>query len=150
MGQRWSLAAVAAIVLVGAAGCGSDDSAPLTSAEFRAQAEAICRKTNTRVEGGRFPVEVAGFRKWAIDVKAIQDEGLDQLEEVNPPKDAQPSFDELRAALSRLSDLTQTAAQRVVARDEAGVRSVNATIAEQQKAITQLATELGVRGCSST
>lgn len=153
MGQRWSAATVAAIVIVAGAigGCGSsgsDDPEPLTRAEFTQQADAICRDVVEQVSRLEYPKELAGFRQWGAEMIKIQENGIDQLAEIIPPANAAETFDALRTVLADKNTTVNEAVEATLARDRAALRSTGVEGTRQQQRITRLANELGLRTCA--
>jgi ribosomal protein S18 len=151
MGNSRAAVAVATIALaVGAAGCGgSDEPERLTSAEFRQQANAVCSRVNAQLARIAYPTDVAAFRAWVAERNSVQERGIAQLEAITPPTATNVSFDSLQAALANANRSIQESAERLMARDRAGMQAASDRAAEQQRKVVAVATKLGLRDCAT-
>lgn len=82
---------LAAVVLVGTAGCGGSDKKPLSKSEYVRQGNAICKKGNKKIEAAasKFKGEPSPkeLEKFATDdlVPSVEDQ-VKQLRDLEPPK----------------------------------------------------------------
>ena len=143
-------ASVALVAVV--AGCGGGGSSssgePLTAAEYRTQANAICAEIQPKVRGVPVPDNRGGIPGYVSAVLPLWQEQADQLRALQPPAELEQDANALVKALDdttrALVDL-QAAAERgdVAAFQDAFQRGNRATTKS-----TQLAQSLGLTDCA--
>lgn len=147
-GMRLLCATLLAVpALAGCAGGGGDDR--LSREEFVERATAICMRAEERIAELEEPASVAGLGDYAREARAITEEGVSELRELEPPEELEAGFrrylesgDEVVALLGELEDAAS-------AGDEAGARQVAEEIAESADA-QGAARAAGIPGCEST
>lgn len=101
-----SVVAVLGLSLVlGAAGCGGDES--VTQADFIRQADALCAKTRKATRAERESASDMSLVAFTNRVLKEQQQLVDDLEAVEPPEDLSARYDEYLATLRKQYDLTQ-------------------------------------------
>ena len=154
MRLRWRAATFAAIVVAAAsvAGCGgSDDSGGsdrLSSAEFRQQVSAICRRAQTQLASVQSPTDPRDVDRWVERRDAIVAEAVDRLDSIAPPESSTAGFEELRTAIADKQEQLKASIERLVARDESGLRSASEAVQQIQARAARLSSSLGVETCA--
>lgn len=82
--QRKLASALAVVLMLVVAACGSD-SKPLSSAELRTQANAVCRDVVTRAHAIQTRATPATMRASLSRAATVYTDGLDRLEALKPP-----------------------------------------------------------------
>lgn len=155
MGSRWIAAGMAAIaVAAGAAGCGSsssDDDKPLTTAEFRAKANAICRSATARLGSVDPPRDRNDFRAWGKRLRQVQQARIDALAELEPPAELAATLAEFERGLETARDQIEPLAAKMAAGRGLATRlgSLGRANLEQLAKNARLAQELGLDDCQT-
>jgi len=90
--RRPNLALALALVLV-LAGCGGDEDERLSRAEFVDRATAICERAEQRIGELGEPGSVEELAGYAREARAITEESVGELRELDPPEALEPGFD---------------------------------------------------------
>ena len=106
--MRWTLVAFVlalAVTPIVAAGCGSKSSASstLTAAEWRQEANAICRELGPRIRAVRRPVAVAQILPFTAKVIPLWKAEEERLRALVPPRQLAVPAEELADALSEVN-----------------------------------------------
>ncbi|MDQ3822073.1 MAG: hypothetical protein M3321_02395 [Actinomycetota bacterium] len=145
--MRGGLVALAALV---AAGCGGGGGDRLSRAEFVAQADAICRKYEARLEALGQPQDVSELRSFADRALPIARDGRDELGELNPPEELEEDYD---AWLERGDEAIEMV-ERLRDASEDGDRAEIQRIAQDAQRIdaesNRLARDLGFEQCGES
>lgn len=88
-----TLAASAAILAM--AGCGGED--PLTQAELREQANAICAKYERQIDEIAVPSSVEEIPAYVDKAAPVVEKEIDELKALDPPDEDQEIFDQMVA-----------------------------------------------------
>jgi hypothetical protein len=136
-------ALAAAAALAGCAGSGDDR---LSREDFVEQATAICDRAEERIGELDAPASVDELEAYAREARSITEEGLDDLEALEPPADLEAGFDRYldqgNAVVGVLEELEGAAASG----DEAEAQRLAGELAESADA-QQAARDAGLPGC---
>lgn len=153
-GMRIRAVGLAALVAaaLGAAACGGGgggEGERLTKAEYIAQADAICKDVNDRLDALGAAESIEEFAELAASAVEIQEDGLADLKELKPPEEDQATIDEALALLDQQLALSQQIQEAAAAGDEAKVEELIAQIEPIDSEADQLAVEYGLTECGS-
>lgn len=136
----------AAALALALAGCAGDGEERLSREEFVEQATAICTRAEERIGALEQPETVAELGEYAREARAITEEGVSDLRELEPPEDLEQGFrrylesgDEVVALLGELEEAAESG-------DEAEARRVAEQIGESADA-ADAARAAGVPDC---
>ncbi|MCL4290657.1 MAG: hypothetical protein KJ051_10335 [Thermoleophilia bacterium] len=151
-------AAVAALALAGvAAGCGGGDGGGdrLTKDEYIAQADAICKAANEKIDALGEPETMEEIATLAADAIEIQEGSLAELRALKPPEEDEATLNEAYALVEQQVEV----GKKVKAAAEAGdLEAIQTLIAENEPLDDQAdkiaadygLTELAVAGCGGS
>lgn len=93
---RGALTLTAALATIAAAGCGGDDG-QLSQAEFREQGNAICARFDKQIDEIALPSAPEDIPPYVEKAAPIVEEEIADLKALNPPEEAQETFDQMIA-----------------------------------------------------
>ena len=133
------------------AGCGDDGGGErLSSAEFVAQADAICRRYEARLDALGQPTNFAELRSFADKALPIAKDGRDELDDLTPPEELEDTYDawldqgdEAIEIVERLRDAAEEGDQAEIGRIAADAQRTDAEA-------NRLARQLGFEECGET
>jgi hypothetical protein len=139
-------ATLAALLLAGACG---DDEPRLTAAEYRAQADEICRQTSAELRQIPDPVGPEDILPTFERAAPLTSAQLEDLRALNPPEELEQAHDDATAALDEQVSLTEDAIERLKDGEPAVdvVNDVVARLDELDRRADELALQLGLRVC---
>ena len=133
-------------VAVAACGGGSRLSTP----QFDAKANAICKKYNAKINAVPAPKSLNDVPAYVGEVKPFVERGVDEIASLNPPRELQDTYDRWlrtqRAALGEVDQLRRAA-------EKNDLLAVNRTIGqlhERNKRGNALAAQLGASVCAKS
>jgi cytochrome c556 len=138
-------AAILALALVTAAGCGDDDGGGLSKSELVAKADAICKKSNPPDQ--KTPKNAAQAKKAAQDQVDYRQPIQAELSKLDPSDQVKGDFDKFQAATQKAIDAFK---QQVVAADknqESRYGQLNRQLDGLFKQRDQLADKIGFKWC---
>lgn len=145
---RWLVLAVCAAAVTGCGGGGGGER--LSRAEFVAQADAICRKYEARLDALGQPTNVAELRSFADKALPIARDGRDELDDLKPPEELEERYDawleqgdEAIGIVERLRDAAQEGDQAEIGRIAVDAQRTDAEA-------NRLGRELGFEQCGDT
>jgi hypothetical protein len=140
--------AVAFVATTAACGGGGDDR--LSQEEFKQQANAICDKYDSRIqalETPSSPEEVSGFVDQVIPV--LQ-QGISELRALNPPAEAEDDYDRMLDETEKAVPAARKLADAAKEGDGAAVQEALTEARKADEASDDIATKLGLTGCTSS
>ena len=106
---RVSTAVVGLIAAAAVAGCGGSSSSTSSSADFVAQGNAICKKSNAQIAALPQPKSNAELTTYLNQASPIIQSALDQVNGLTPPGDKQKAFDTWVGTITNEADLVAEA-----------------------------------------
>lgn len=150
MTRRFVLAIGVFVLALAACSGGDGGDERLSKAEFVAEADAICRSYEARLEQLGQPTNQAELRTFADQALPIAKEGRADLGELRPPDELEETYDawleqgdEAIAIVERLRDAAGEADQAEIARIAVDAQRTDAEA-------NRLAGELGFEECGGT
>jgi len=144
--------AVAALALAGvAAGCGGGDGGGdrLTKAEYIAQADAICKAANEKIDALGEPASLEEVAALATSAIEIQEGSLAELRALKPPEEDEATLNEAYALVEQQVEV----GKKVKAAAEAGdLEAIQTLIAENEPLDDQadkIAADYGLTECGN-
>ena len=96
----------------GLTACGGDDG--LSKAEYRKQANALCRQANADLAKIPAPSDVAGLKDYVTKAKQVTTKAVDKMDALQPPEDLKADHDahiaDGRKVISMADELGKAAA----------------------------------------
>jgi hypothetical protein len=148
---RNGLKVVAAIAVLGMAGCGGDDSnKTLSYSDVGKEADAICKDVNTKTDaiGKKLTGKVANDAPlYSQLIPAVQD-GRDRFADLKPPDELKANFDNFLSITDQQIANAKKAEAAAKAGDQAGyIAIIKATQPIQQQSNAE-ASKLGAAECA--
>jgi hypothetical protein len=146
---RRSVAGVAALGVVLAAGCGGGGGERLGRDEYAARADAVCREAVTERRGLPTPTAIADVPAYVERALPILDGARTQLRKLKPPKDLDVRVSDWFDALANERDALQDLGRAASDGDRKRVAELSAAAAENDRRARSLARAMGLVGCSN-
>lgn len=151
MGTRRAAAAVAALALAGvAAGCGGGGGGDrLSKEEYIAQADAICKAANEKIDALGEPETMEEIATLAADAIEIQEESLADLRALEPPEADEAKLNEAYALIDQQVGLGK---EILEAAESGDLEKIQEILAEGEPIDDQadaIATEYGLTECGN-
>jgi hypothetical protein len=145
---------LAAAFLALAAGCGGDGGGngggePLTAAELREQADAICAEYNQRVQDVPEPEGVDDLPQYIDEVLPIIEEGQDELRELEPPEELEADWDRAMSLNERNISFIREPRDAAEENDEERAQQLFQQLDETETESDQIARDLGLKECGA-
>jgi len=148
---RWALllllAGLAALAL---AGCGGGDTAggTLTKAEFVAQANAICKDYDARIDALGEPGSIEDLVGLAAKAKPLAEEAVASLRALKAPEDLQARYDEYLATGDVNIDLLVQLGEAAKSGDDTAIEMIGTEGEDNAGKAHGIAAELGLTECA--
>lgn len=142
-----------AIAVTAAAACGGgSDSGPPSAAEFRNEANAVCRDAVESLAAIDPPSGPGQFAGALEEVLPRQEALLDDLREVEPPEELVETYEDALALLSEQRALGQQALNDIEGGGNAAavLTTLGPEIQESEERIDEIMLELGVADCAAS
>jgi hypothetical protein len=137
----------AALVATAAlAGCAGSSDERLSREEFVEQATAICDRAEQRIGELDAPASVDDLEAYAREARSITEEGLDDLEALEPPQELEDGFDRYLDQGNDVVEVLEELEQAAASGDEAEAQQLAGELAESADA-QQAARDAGLPGC---
>jgi hypothetical protein len=138
--------------VVASAGCGGgggqgDDR--LTKEEFIAQADAICKEANDKLDALGEPANIEEVATFAEDAIAIQEDALARLRALKPPAEDEATLNEAYALLDQQVELGRQIVTAAEAGDVAAIEEIVAQGEPINDQADQIATDYGLKECGN-
>lgn len=145
---RAGVAVTAAITLLAA--CGGGSSSRLSKPEYVRRADAICRRSNTKIDALRAPDqhEPTAQEKAIGKIIVIQRAALVDLRHLAPPAADKTTVGKWLGLVSQTVDQMQAVRTALQAGDSAGVTAANARGRALNDQADQIARGYGLKQCS--
>jgi hypothetical protein len=140
--------AAACAVVVGACGGGSDE---LTKAEFRREANRVCRASATRIRAVESPdpADAAAIARAGSRVVAIQRRALEELRDLEPPKDMEAQVTKWLALVDQTLDQARASVRAQREGDTAAAVTANGHGATLDARADEIASRYGLSACGA-
>jgi hypothetical protein len=138
------------VALAMLAGCGGDDNGGgerLSRAQFVAQADAICRRYEARLDALGQPMNVAELRSFADKALPIAREGREELGELNPPEDLEETYDDWLEHGDHAIEIVERLRDAAEDGDQAEIQEIARDAEETDRESNRLASELRFKQC---
>ena len=129
---------------LGVAGCGDDER--LSRTEYVDRATAICDRAEQRIGELREPASVEDLAEYARDARAITEEGVADLRELEPPEPLEDGFDRYLESADEVVGLLEELEDAAAAGDAAEARRIAGEIGESAEA-RDAARAAGIAAC---
>ncbi len=127
-----------AVLLLGVAlvatGCAGGGDERLSRAEFVDRATAICARAEARIGGLAEPETVVELAEYAREARAITEDGVADLQELEPPEPLEAGFDRYLGSADEVIGLLGQLEEAAAAGDEAESRRIAAQIGTSAEA----------------
>ena len=143
-----SLAGLAALALAGCGGGGDTAGGTLTKAEFVAQANAICKDYDARIDALGEPGSIEDLVGLAEKAKPIAEDGVAKLRALKAPEDLQASYDEYLATGDVNIELVVQLGEAAKSGDVAAIEKIGTEGEENADKAHGIAAELGLTDCA--
>ena len=143
----------AVAVAIGAlSGCSGDGDGGdrLSRGEFVAQADAICRFYEARLEALRQPTNEAELRTFADKALPIAKEGRKDLGELRPPEELEATYDAWLEEGDEAIEIVERLRDAAAEGDQAEIGRIAADARRTDAEANRLADELGFEQCGGT
>ena len=138
------------LLLVGlAVGCGEGGEKRLSSQEFRRQGNAVCADVRRRVERLGKPSSLEDLGRIGQRVLRVEQDGIDRLRALRPPKPAEERFDALIATLREQHRSNRALVRAVDDRDLGGVQEHGQRSTRLLTRVRGQARTLGLEVCAA-
>lgn len=150
MGRALLLSAsvLATVALAGCGGGGDKSGGTLTKAEFVAQANALCKDYDARIDALGEPAGIEDLVALAEQAKPIAEEAVAKLRALTPPEDLQAGYDEYLATgdvnVALLAELGEAAKSG----DVAAIERIGTEGEANADKAHGIAAELGLADCA--
>ena len=143
----WRMCAVSGLAaLILAAGCGGDDG--LSREEFVSEADAICQEFDQRLDDVEEPQSLDDVERYVDEARPVIEDGLNELEELQPPEELEGRWNELVASndesLDALDDLRQAAANG----DQERLQEIAEDASQRDAESDRIAQDIGLQECT--
>ena len=143
-----SLAGLAALALAGCGGGGDTAGGTLTKAEFVAQANAICKDYDARIDALGDPGSIEDLVGLAEKAKPIAEDGVARLRALKAPENLQASYDEYLATGDANIELLVQLGEAAKSGDVAAIEKIGTEGEENADKAHGIAAELGLTDCA--
>jgi hypothetical protein len=141
---------VLAVCALALAGCGGSGGERLSRAEFVAQADAICRKYEARLDALGQPTNVAGLRSFADKALPIARAGRDELDDLQPPEELDETYDAWLEQGDEAIDIVERLRDAAQEGDQAEIGRIALDAQRTDAESNRLGRELGFKQCGET
>jgi hypothetical protein len=132
-------------------GCGGGGGGErLSKAEFVAQADAICRKYEARLDALGQPMNVTELRSFADKALPIAKDGRDELDDLKPPEELENNYDAWLEQGDEAIEIVERLRDAAAEGDQAEIERIAADAQRTDAEANRLAGELGFEQCGET
>ena len=149
MTRRLVALGAGALTLAGCSG-GGDSGERLSKAEFVAQADAICRKYEARLDALGQPTNVTELRAFADKALPIAKDGRDELDDLKPPENLEDTYDAWLEQGDEAIEIVERLRDAAEEQDQAEIGKIAADAQRTDAEANRLAGELGFEQCGET
>jgi hypothetical protein len=143
---RGALTLATGVAVVAFAGCGGDQ---LTRAELREQGNAICAKYEGQIDELAVPSAIDDIPGYVAKAAPIVENEIDELKALDPPDEAQETFDQMIAEAEKTLTAGRDLAEAAETGDDAAVEeALNAGNVASSRADRHAQT-LGLTECTN-
>ena len=142
------LPGLAALALAGCGGGGDSAGGTLTKAEFVAQANAICKDYDARIDALGDPGSIEDLVGLAEKAKPIAEDGVARLRALKAPENLQASYDEYLATGDANIDLLVQLGEAAKSGDVAAIEKIGTEGEDNADKAHGIAAELGLTECA--
>jgi len=142
------LPGLAALALAGCGGGGDSAGGTLTKAEFVAQANAICKDYDARIDALGDPGSIEDLVGLAEKAKPIAEDGVAKLRALKAPEDLQASYDEYLATGDVNIELLVQLGEAAKSGDVAAIEKIGTEGEDNADKAHGIAAELGLTECA--
>jgi hypothetical protein len=137
---------------VALAGCGGGDGGGdrLSRDEFVAQADAICKDYEARLDELGAPQTQEELAEFADKSVPIAQEGQEKLAELNPPEDLQDEYDDWLEQGDKAVDIVQRLERAAADGDQQEIQEIAQEAEAADQRSQELAATLGFSECSQS
>jgi hypothetical protein len=147
--MRVSVAALAGVLVLLAAGCGSGDGGRLSKDEFQTQANAICAKYQKQIDAIGAPSSLDEIPDLISQILPILNKEIDEISALDPPEELQSDFDKMLAATDRTKAAAADLSEVAKAGNQAAVQKALEEGNAASKEADDLAANLGLQDCNT-
>ena len=144
------LVLAAALALAGCGGGGDTAGGTLTKAEFVAQANAICKDYDARIDALGDPESIDDLVVLAEKAKPIAEDGVAKLRALKAPEDLQASYDEYLATGDVNIKLLAQLGEAAKSGDVAAIGKIGPDAEDNADKAHGIAAELGLTECAKS
>ncbi len=145
MGHRGLATAALAAMALALGGCGSS-SAPLTRAELRSKADAICKRVSGRLTT-KTVTSVRDVARTAPHLAAVEQEALNELSKLEPPASIENDWKMFIAGAQKLAENTSKLGEYAKSNSLKGSAALIASSEQTIKQMTAIAKKYGISNC---
>ena len=142
------LPGLAALALAGCGGGGDSAGGTLTKAEFVAQANAICKDYDARIDALGDPGSIEDLVGLAEKAKPIAEDGVARLRALKAPENLQASYDEYLATGDANIELLVQLGEAAKSGDVAAIEKIGTEGEDNADKAHGIAAELGLTECA--
>jgi len=142
--------AIALAALLAVAGCGGGGSGGgdrLTKEEYIAQADAICKATEEKLDALAEPTSKEEFASFLEEGLGLSEGQLDDLRALNPPEADEATLEEAYSLVEQQLDVIRQMVDAVKADDEAAVQELITQGDALNDQADQIAADYGLKEC---
>ena len=140
---------VGALTLAGCGG-GGGNGERLSKSDFVAQADAICRKYEARLDALEQPTNVTELRSFAEKALPIAKDGRDELDDLQPPEELEDTYDAWLEQGDEAIQIVERLRDAAAKADEAEIERIAADAQRTDAEANRLAGELDFEQCGET
>ena len=122
----------------------------MTRAEFVAQADAICRKYEARLDALGQPEDVGELRSFADRALPIARDGREELGELSPPAELEEDYDAWLEQGNEAIEIVERLRDAAEDGDQAEIQQIAQEAQRVDAESNRLAGELGFEQCGGT
>lgn len=141
---------VGALALAGCGGGDDDGGERLSKAEFVAQADAICRRYEARLDTLGQPTNTTELRSFADKALPIAKDGREELGELTPPEELEETYDAWLEQGDEAIEIVERLRDAAGENDQAEIQRIAADAQRTDAEANRLAGELGFEQCGET
>lgn len=142
------LSGLAALALAGCGGGGDQSGRTLTKAELVAQANAICKDYDARIDALGDPGSIEDLVGLSEKAKPIAEDGVARLRALKAPEDLQASYDEYLATGDANIELLVQLGEAAKSGDVAAIEKIGTEGENNADKAHGIAAELGLTECA--
>jgi hypothetical protein len=147
--MRVSVAALAGVLVLLAAGCGGGGGGRLSKDDFQSQANAICAKYQKQIDAIGAPSSLDEIPDLISQILPILNKEIDEISALDPPEELQSDFDKMLAATDRTKAAADDLSEAAKAGDQAAVQKALEEGNAASKEADDLAANLGLQDCNT-